>query len=77
MKNKNSKDIIKIEPEEGEAMFMVSFDEDMKSIMVVIKSNEPMTPTDFVDAMAAFVDDVSEFPEKLFVEAADIESTTH
>ena len=52
---------------------LISYDRDMKSIVLTVKANRPLTPEEYFDSVAEFLNDVSENPEKLFVESIDFE----
>ena len=52
-------------------VYYIQYDPDMSQIMLTIKSNRPMTPEEYVLAVADFAETIKEDPAHLFVEEVD------
>lgn len=54
-----------------ECIYYLQYNPEMTQIMLTIQAQREMTPEEYMLALAAFVDDASEHPHKLFVEDVD------
>jgi hypothetical protein len=61
-------------PEGDECVYYLSYNEDMTQIMLSVSAARPITPEEYMMALTAFVNDVEQYPDKLFVEDFDFES---
>jgi hypothetical protein len=66
-----------IDAGDNEVIFYLSYNEDMTEIVLMAKCKTPMTPVEYMETLAQFVDDASEFPDKLFVESIGDDSDLH
>lgn len=76
MKKPTLKKIINDKPEIEEdhpdaCVYYISYNEDLSQIMLSIQANRPMTPEEYMLALADFVETTKEEPEALFVEEVD------
>lgn len=60
--------IDQVEVGEDECVYFLQYDKEMTQIMLTVKGARPITPQEYMQALITFVNDASEFPEKLFVE---------
>jgi hypothetical protein len=51
-------------------IFYLSYNEDMTQVMLTVQTKRPLTPDEYLDSVADFLNNVSESPEQLFVEDA-------
>lgn len=54
-------------------IYYLSYNEEMTQIVLSVNAGRSITPEEYLDALAHFIDDVSEFPENLFVDTPDNE----
>ena len=55
-------------PPDDEIVFYLTFDPDLTEIVLMAKCSSKMTPKEYMDALNQFVNDASEFPDRLFIE---------
>lgn len=65
------------ENDEDACLFYLSYDEDMRQIMLTVKSNVPMTPELYFEALADFLNNIESNPGNLFVENVDLGEHLH
>ena len=71
-KIKQIKSVAELDNEnDDEVLYYLQYSEDMTDIMLGIRSKQPLTPEEYVAALASFVDELSEHPQNLFVETVD------
>lgn len=51
-------------------LFLLGYNEEMTEIILTLKANRPITPVEYFDSLNDFCNNVSENPDKLFVEDA-------
>jgi hypothetical protein len=56
---------------------LIKYDDDMRRVDLSIITKKSMTPDDFMDYLIEFVDNVNEFPQRLFVESNEDDLNLH
>lgn len=59
------------EASDADCIFYLQYNPEMTQIMVTMTTKQAVTPEEFIDALAGFVNEVSEHPHNLFVETID------
>jgi len=54
-----------------DCVFYMQFNAEMTQIMLTVTTKVPITPEEYLEALAEFVNEVSEHPQNLFVETVD------
>jgi hypothetical protein len=62
---------------DNEVVFYLSYNDDMTEIVLMAKCKSAMTPNEYIETLIQFVDDASEFPDKLFVESGEDRGDMH
>ena len=52
-------------------VYYLNYNEDKTQITLMVSAKRPINPHEYMDALASFVNDVSESPDSLFVEDVD------
>ena len=76
-KFKEIKHIHEMGDDPDSALFSISYNEDMTEIILTLKSNESVTPQEYFNTIADFLNMVNEHPESLFVEPTNDPSVLH
>ena len=70
--DKKIKQIVNMAQAEGEdVVFYLHYSECMTEIMLGVITKQAVTPEQYIQALADFVNEVSEHPQNLFVEPVD------
>lgn len=67
-KIKQIRNINEVPDDEDACTFFLQYEPEMMQIMLTITTKRSITPEEYIDALAAFVNEVSEHPQNLFVE---------